>query len=550
VNDTEKPAITCPADAVDQITNAGCTLIPATLADPTVSDNCSVASLSFVLSGATTYSSPVTGMNYARTATFNVGVTTVTYTVTDVNGNTNTCSHIVWIKNLNAPQFSATCPVSSTINQDAAQNRCDADVTIPAPTISNPCGEVFSVSYQVDSDPVVAYFTGTGTTVSPVTLTLPVGPHTFTWTVTDASGNVKTCPMTVTVNDLLPSLTCPPDVVVQAEFEVEYNSTVATADPTWGDNCPDPVLTWTLTPPAGYETQYAAADLAGTDVYPSPNKFYLGVTTITYTVTDSNGHQVTCNFTVTVLAKPVIACAPDYSTVTDPGLCTAKLNSDDYGLPTLQEGVQPITWTWTITNPDGSAGPTGSFVGSVATPGPPSVPDYDFLLGTSTITWKACNVSGCAECTQQIKVEDKEKPTFVSEPVENCVLKIQEATYDPSTDDITPPRPEYWVMVAGDASLDLDPSKFADNCDLAGCTPEIRWKITMADGSTIPATDPYFVGQPSTYGTDITFPGDGINFTDVVHHITYWIVDCHGNVSDPQTQTITITPRPEITKHN
>jgi len=70
-------------------------------------------------------------------------------------------------------------------------------------------------------------------------------------------------------------------------------------------------------------------------------------------------------------------------------------------------------------------------------------------------------------------------------------------------------------------------------------------------GARIPALPTaYQTGQPSTFGSDILFSGDGINFTNFIHTITYWIVDCAGNVSDPRTQTITIKPRPNITLIN
>lgn len=40
------------------------------------------------------------------------------------------------------------------------------------------------------------------------------------------------------------------------------------------------------------------------NIVPSPNTFNLGITTITYTITDSHGHTATCSFTVTVTGKP------------------------------------------------------------------------------------------------------------------------------------------------------------------------------------------------------------------------------------------------------
>jgi hypothetical protein len=112
--------------------------------------------------------------------------------------------------------------------------------------------------------------------------------------------------------------------------------------------------------------------------------------------------------------------------------------------------------------------------------------------------------------------------------------------------DINPDRPEYFTFVAGNTSLDLNPSAFSDNCPLL-CTIEIRWKIDMHDGTRIPVLPAaYQTGQPSAFGSDIRFLGDGVGYTNTIHTITFWIVDCSGNVSDPQTQTITIKPRPTI----
>jgi len=73
-----------------------------TVADPTYSDNCSVTTLTWVMSGATTGSSPSTGINVVGTQNFNMGTTTIIYTVTDEAGNTATCSFTVSIIDLSA----------------------------------------------------------------------------------------------------------------------------------------------------------------------------------------------------------------------------------------------------------------------------------------------------------------------------------------------------------------------------------------------------------------------------------------------------------------
>ena len=97
VIDNTVPIITCPGNIVNPpINTAGC-LATVVTANPTFSDNCAVTKLTWALTGATTGTSPTTGINFLGTRTFNFGVTTVTYTVTDASGNTATCSYTVTV---------------------------------------------------------------------------------------------------------------------------------------------------------------------------------------------------------------------------------------------------------------------------------------------------------------------------------------------------------------------------------------------------------------------------------------------------------------------
>jgi hypothetical protein len=308
-------------------------------------------------------------------------------------------------------------------------------------------------------------------------------------------------------------------------------------------------------------------DPSGINIVPSPNTFNVGVTTITYTITDSNNNTATCSFTVTILAKPEITCLPPVTYNTDPGLCTHNVqtaDADNPGVPVLNSGVQPIIWTWTITNPDSSFGATGTSTTTNASPIPDNPGPYDFQLGTSTILWHAENISGFDECTQEVIVEDHEDPTFTPPTYTDCVDMLQSAVYsatnpnpnagiDPNL--IKDPSPDYSTLESGNTALDL--TNLADNC----CDPSsliINWRIDFTDvpdplnpsgpalsHASIPGT-----GQPSTYGSDILLWGDGVNFTTVTHLITYTVEDCNGNITDELTRPITITPRPRITKMN
>jgi hypothetical protein len=111
VNDTEPPSITCPANQTRN-TDPGQCYATYTPPQPTFADNCAVTRLTWTLSGATTGTSPVTGINYVPstqfglTGTTGVGVTTVTYTAADAAGNTSTCTFTVTVNDASIPVIS------------------------------------------------------------------------------------------------------------------------------------------------------------------------------------------------------------------------------------------------------------------------------------------------------------------------------------------------------------------------------------------------------------------------------------------------------------
>ncbi len=117
----------------------------------------------------------------------------------------------------------------------------------------------------------------------------------------------------------------------------------------------------------------------------------VGVTTVTYTATDTCGRTAMCSFDVTVFdaEPPTLTCPPDVTLPTDPGGCLAT-------------GVvlgTPITGD--------NCGVTG-----VTNDAPPAFP-----LGTTVVTWTARDAAGnVATCTQTITVQDLEAPQFTACP--------------------------------------------------------------------------------------------------------------------------------------
>lgn len=111
VTDDEAPVFTCGGNVLS------CVPVVNGLAPGTVTDNCSgVATIDYTLSGATTG----TGSNDASGTTFNAGITTVQYTVTDANGNSSTCSFDVNYDPAPAIVLSAFDPDTICINAQQA----------------------------------------------------------------------------------------------------------------------------------------------------------------------------------------------------------------------------------------------------------------------------------------------------------------------------------------------------------------------------------------------------------------------------------------------
>jgi hypothetical protein len=101
IEDTEDPAISCATLVASYATDAGaCSYtVQGDAFDPTVGDNCGVAS---VMNDYNATSS-------LANAQFPLGTTVVVWTVTDASGNTTTCSISVVVEDNESPAF-VNCP--------------------------------------------------------------------------------------------------------------------------------------------------------------------------------------------------------------------------------------------------------------------------------------------------------------------------------------------------------------------------------------------------------------------------------------------------------
>lgn len=532
--DTTSPTITCPGPYYQNANAGTCIAFPVNFGTATATDSC----------GGT-----LSATNNAP-AQFPVGVTTITWTVTDPCGNVATCEQYVTIYDIQAPVIDCTTTV---INATVGPGQCSVPVGLVTPTYTENC--------NANGLPTVTVSRSDGL---PASANFPVGTTTVVWTVTDIYNNFATCTQTVIVTDTnVLGITCPSIITTTANNGVNYASPVAVGTPTVQPNCFNPQLSWVMVPPVDnsvvpvvdYATMYTPAQLAGNGIFVGTGTYYVGVTTITYTVTDTKGTTASCSFTVTVTSAPQIKCADSFTHDADSGTCSHTV---DPGVPTLLEGAQPITWTYTITGPGNIVEQTGTFTTTVLNPTITPIGPYPFKTGTTSITWTATNISGSDACTQTVTVIDTQPPTYNPSPVavEFCVESLFSATYSSTVASnlVLNPDPDYFLFRKLDPSLDLIQANFVDNCCAASANLLIRWTIVFYPDPAPPYNSltgqvVSGVGQPSAHTADIPLWGDGVTFLPVNHEIRYWIKDCYGNETvAPIVRSITIKPRPKITK--
>jgi len=267
-SDQTAPTINCPGN-ISQNNDAGDCSAIVTYA-VTTADNCPNESLSQtdgVISGAS----------------FPVGTTSNSFTVTDASGNTASCSFDVTVVDAELPTIS--CP--SSISQNNDQGNCSAVVTYSVTTADNCPNESLSGL--------------------PSGTSFPVGTTTNSFTVTDASGNTASCSFQVIITDNeLPTITCPANIQWNNNPGLCFARVIFSV-PT-SDNCPNESLNQNNGLPAGA-------------YYP------VGTTLNTYTVTDAGGNTASCSFEVSIIdvELPTITCLAPVNLSNEPGKCSRKI---------------------------------------------------------------------------------------------------------------------------------------------------------------------------------------------------------------------------------
>ncbi len=337
--DNVNPSINCPSN-ISQSVDAGQCNAAVSIPLPTTNDNCSIASV-------------INDFNNTSNAsdTYPLGTTTVIWTITDGNGNTNTCSFDMTIVDDENPSMS--CPGNITQNTDPSS--CDAVVTYTTPVGTDNCTGATTIQ-------IAGLASGS---------TFPIGTTTNTFEVTDAAGNTNTCSFDVTIVDNEnPTISCPGNITQNAD-PGSCGAVVTYTAPVGTDNCSG-------------ATTIQTVGLASGSTFP------IGTTTNTFEVTDAAGNTNTCSFDVTVVdnENPTIVCPGNITQNTDPGSCDAVV---------------------TFTTPVGTDNCTGANTAQIAGLTSGSA----FPIGTTTNTFEVTDAAGnTSSCSFDITITDNENPTI------------------------------------------------------------------------------------------------------------------------------------------
>jgi hypothetical protein len=278
------------------------------------------------------------------------GTTTITWTVSDTNGNAALpVTQTVTVTDHTAPTVTTKPATLTLVGNTATLTVADVVVSKADNCDLNPVVTLSKTSFDCSN------------TGAPITITV---------SVTDANGNIGTATTTVTIIDnVVPVITTDGNKNVASDAAKCGATVVVSASAT--DNC-------TVGTPAGTRS----------DNQPLTADYPVGTTTITWNVADASGNAalaVMQTVTVTDTQKPTITAPAAITVSADAGQCSASKVA--LGTPVTADNCT---------------------VASVTNDAPTT-----FAPSATTVTWTVTDASGnVATATQTVTVVDKEKPVL------------------------------------------------------------------------------------------------------------------------------------------
>jgi len=186
VIDSDEPTLICPTNEVVVCNDdASCAWESDTSIVPVGLDDCPSASIAYNVTGATTIANSPGPI--AEGTTFELGTSTVTYTITDGAGNTSTCSFNVVVEDCTVPIID--CVSNLTLECGNAGNAASIATWINMNTATDNCPDEatpVTVTHSIIS--TLEQCGGTSTTI-------------YEFTATDLAGNTSTCRANVIIED-------------------------------------------------------------------------------------------------------------------------------------------------------------------------------------------------------------------------------------------------------------------------------------------------------------------------------------------------------------
>ncbi len=265
--DTISPAIVCPTPSAISVDASCQALMTDYTGSVVVSDNCGVPTVS---------QTPLPGSTLVSATDV-----TVIMSVTDASGNSSSCQFTQPVVDDIDPTIA--CPGNQTVDADINCFGILGDYTSLA-TPSDNCTSVFTI------------------TQSPVPGATIAASTVVTLSINDESGNTGNCAFNVNIIDNLdPTITCPPTTTVSTDASCNYALADFSSSASASDNCT-----------AAIDLVYAQSPTPGSTLG-------LGTTPITITVTDLNGNQNNCSFSLDVVdaLAPTVSCPSNQNIIAD-----------------------------------------------------------------------------------------------------------------------------------------------------------------------------------------------------------------------------------------
>ncbi len=324
-SDNSIPSITTSNIATNTLTGLCKTNVD--LDNPVVSDDCSVAGYVGIISG---YSGNLSDYEYP------IGVTTITWTVSDTAGN-----------------------ISSTFQFITVIDNEDPVLTIPADIITSTCSVVIGVASATDNCSTLT----PSYTIASNGGAIGLGSNTIIWHVTDLAGRTVSKTQSIIVSDTTPPvITAPPNL---ENKKTDNGSCLATnlnlGIPSTSDDCSAVTYVGSIDGYTGVLSDYE---------YP------IGVTTITWTVSDTAGNISSTIQLVTVIHEqpPIISISETTKIIST---CVAILEDpvitscgSSYTISRNPVGNQfntgLTTITWTVTDTFGNTATSTQFINYIS----------------------------------------------------------------------------------------------------------------------------------------------------------------------------------------